>query len=315
MNTAYNKGYLKVDQIHELYYECHGNPSGKNVLVFHGGPGYGCDLSMLRPFDLGKWNVVLFDQRGAGKSKPAGELQRNSTQYLIEDVKLLVEYLHLDHILLKGESWGTTLALLFAEKYPECVAAMLLTGVFLGNNDGTLLGLYGGFEKYYPDLWDHYLKLLPPEKRSKPYNAYYEYIVNGAKADQDKYSRELIQLELLTEMSSPDMQRASQICDSIDYVSIAKIESHYTVNDFFVDDDEILKNIYRLNNIPVWIVQGRHDLICPLFSAWQLATSLKKCTFTISEMGAHSDFSGNTLELLKKQIESIYKLFTLNKQD
>lgn len=305
MIKPYKEGFLKVDSIHEIYYGCYGNPTGESFFILHGGPGYGCDQDMLLPFDLSYWNIIMFDQRGAGKSKPSGCLQSNNTQELVEDIKKLADYLEVGKFSIKGESWGTTLGLLFAEKYPDYVKSMVLTGVFLGNNSGTLLGLHGGFERFYPEYWNHYIKLLPIEKRCNPYEAYYDYIVNGAAAEQQKFAKELICLELIMEMTAPDMQRAEYICEHLDYVNIAKIETYYTINDFFIEDNKIINDIDALKNVPITIVQGRHDLICPLYSAWLLSEIHPKCRLIVSEMGAHSDFSGNSLELIKNVINEL----------
>ena len=299
MIKSYRKGYLKVDDIHSIYFECYGVPQGKTVFIFHGGPGYGCDIEMLEPFDLNKWNVVMFDQRGCGRSTPKGCIKSNCTDLLIEDVKKLAIFLEINRFAIKGESWGTTLGLLFAEKYPEFVSSMILTGVFLGNNDGTLLGKNGGFEKFYPELWDDYLKLLPINKRSKPYDAYYDYIINGTADEQYKYARELIFLELLMELPTLDFKRADTLCDELDVRNIAKIEVYYTMNDFFVLPNQIIANISKLSNIPVSIVQGRYDLITPIYSAWTLSKNLKNSYFHVLEFGGHSDIFKDTSVMLK----------------
>lgn len=299
MIKPYRSGYLKVDDIHSIYFECHGNPCGKSVFIFHGGPGYGCDMEMLYPFDLNKWNVVMFDQRGCGKSIPKGCIHLNYTNLLIEDVKKLATFLRINRFAIKGESWGTTLGLLFAERYPEYVSSMILTGVFLGDNEGTLLGKNGGFEKFYPELWEEYIQLLPKDKRAKPYDAYYDYILNGTLEEQFKYARELIYIELLMELPTLDFERANTLCDELDVCNIAKIEVYYTINDFFVAPNQIINNIPKLSKIPVSILQGRYDLITPIYSAWTLDKHLDKSYFHILEFGGHSDISKDTSKMLK----------------
>lgn len=295
----FRSGYLKVDDIHSVYFECYGNPYGKAIFIFHGGPGYGCDIEMLNPFDLNKWNVVMFDQRGCGKSIPKGCIKLNHTNLLIDDVKKLATFLGINRFAIKGESWGTTLGLLFAEKYPEYVSSMILTGVFLGDNEGTLLGKNGGFEKFYPELWEEYIQLLPVDKRVSPYNAYYDYILNGTSEEQFKYARELIYIELLMELPTLDFERANTLCDELDVCNIAKIEVYYTINDFFVEPNQIINNIRKLSKIPVSILQGRYDLITPIHSAWTLDKHLENSYFHILEFGGHSDISKDTSEMLK----------------
>ena len=151
------------------------------------------------------------------------DLEKNPN--LIEDIKKLADYLSISRFTIKGESWGSTLALLLAERYPQRVKSLILTGVFLGDNSGSLIGKYGGFEKFYPDLWDHYISLLPREKRCQPYEAYNEYIINGSSEEKVKYARELIFIELAIEQPMLDVERANSLCDELDVYNIAKIES------------------------------------------------------------------------------------------
>lgn len=302
MEKSYRSGYLKVDDIHSIYFECYGTYAAKSVLIFHGGPGYGCDLDMLEPFDLHKWNIVMFDQRGCGRSIPKGCLIKNNTQLLIEDVKKLADYLGIHKFTIKGESWGATLALLFAEKYPEYVSSMILTGIFLGDNEGTLIGKNGGFKKYYPDLWEEYIYLLPDDKRKTPYNSYFNYLMNGTPEEKYKYARELIFIELMMELPTPDVERANAICDELDVYNIAKIEAYYTLNDFFVKPNQIIDNAYLLSEILISLIQGRHDLIVPIYSAWNLSKHLNKCSLHIAELGGHSDLSKGTDVIIKNVV-------------
>ena len=302
MIEAYKKSHLRVDDIHSVYFACYGNPEGKSVFVFHGGPGYGFSSDMLDPFDLSRWNIVAIDQRGCGHSLPIGCLEANQTSFLVEDIKCVADHLGLSRFSIKGESWGSTLALLFAEKHPEYVVSMILTGVFLGDNEGTLLGKQGGFENYYPEYWDHYVDLLPQNKRNNPYESYYEYLLNGTYEEKQKYGRELIFLELLMEMTMPDVNRANRICDSLDCYNIAKIESFYTMNDFFIEKGQIERDIDKILHIPITIVQGRHDLIVPIKSAWRIFKMLPKCELYISELGGHSDLSEWTANKLKEVV-------------
>lgn len=300
MVEAYRTGYLAVDDIHQVFYACYGEEQGKPIFVFHGGPGYGFSNDMLEPFDLSEWNIVAIDQRGCGRSLPIGCIEKNRTDLLIEDIREIANYLGIRRFSIKGESWGSTLALLFAEKYPEYVLSMILTGVFLGNSTGTLLGKYGGFEDYYPEYWDEYIKLLPKGKRDRPYEAYFDYLIHGSDDEKQKYGRELIFLEILMEMTKPDVKRANRICDSLDCSNIAKIEAFYTINDFFIEKDFIERHVDQIRDIPITIVQGRHDLIVPIKSAWRLSQLLPKCNLFISELDGHSDTSQTTAKKLKE---------------
>lgn len=303
MLEPYRTEQIQVDSIHKVFFACYGQPNGKPVFVIHGGPGYGFSSEMLEPFDLTRWNIIAIDQRGCGRSLPIGCVENNNTQLLVEDIKTIADHLNLSRFSIKGESWGSTLALLFAEKYPDVISSIIITGVFLGDNEGTLLGKYGGFEAYYPEYWDEYISLLPDNKRDNPYKSYYEYLMKGTEEEKQKYGREIIFLELLMEMTYPDVERANRICDSIDCYNIARIESFYTINDFFIEKEYIEKNIGKIANIPVSIVQGRHDLIVPIKSAWRLSKLLPHGEIYISELGGHSDISESTAEILKRVTE------------
>ena len=301
---SYKSGYIQVDFLHKLYYACYGNKNGKPIMLFHGGPGYGITSDMLEPFDPTLWNIIAIDQRGCGKSLPIGCLERNSTEFLVDDMRLVADFLSLDKFAIKAESWGTTLALLFAEKYPEYVSSMILTGVFLGDNEGTLLGKFGGFEMFYPEYWNEYVRLLPVEKRNNPYMSYYDYILNGTDEEKQKFGRELIFLENLFSYPVLDEVYANQECDNMDCYNIARIETHYTVNDFFIKKGQIVDHIGRISNIPISIVQGRFDLVVPIKSAWQLSQLHPKCELIISEFGGHADDSEENSRLLKTVINS-----------
>lgn len=307
MFEPYRTGYIQVDEIHQVFYACYGKDKGKPIFAFHGGPGYGFSYDMLEPFDLSEWNVIAIDQRGCGNSLPIGCIEKNRTNLLVEDIRSVADYLGIRRFSIKGESWGSTLALLFAEKYPEYVVSMILTGVFLGDNEGTLLGKYGGFENFYPEYWDKYIGLLPENKRDRPYESYFEYLMNGTEDEKQRYGRELIFLELLMEMTLPDVERANRICNNLDCYNIAKIESFYTINDFFIEKGYIEKNVDKIKNIPITIVQGRHDLIVPIKSAWQLSQLLPKCELFISELSGHSDTSEVTAKKLKEVVKQHFK--------
>lgn len=300
MLKPYKTGYIRPDNIHQVYYACYGNTQGKPIFTFHGGPGYGFSHDMLDPFNLDEWNVIAIDQRGCGHSIPIGCIEKNQTNLLVEDIRQIAEHLDIYKFSIKGESWGSTLALIFAEEYPERVLSLILTGVFLGGNSETLIGRYGGFDKFYPEYWNEYINLLPESKRELPYESYFEYLMYGNEEEKQKYGRELIFLEILMEMTFPDVNRANRICDNLDCYNIAKIETFYSMNDFFIEAGYIENHIDRIMDKPITIVHGRHDLIVPIKSAWQLSRLLPKCELIISELNGHSDSSKTTSEILKE---------------
>lgn len=306
MIGPYLDGYLKVSDIHSIYYSCWGNRNGKTIMLLHGGPGYGCDIEMLNDLDLSKWNVIMHDQRGCGKSLPLGELEENTTTELVEDVKKLLDYLGINRAVIKGASWGTTLAMIFAQKYPSYVSSMVLIGYFNGGNEGTLLGRYGGFEKYYPDLYSDYLSCLTEEEQKNPYKAYCNYILN----DENKgyqFAENLVKLESLVETTYPDYSYARSVCDSVNVHSVAKIETFYTMNDFFLEKDWILNQYSLLKDIKISIIHGRMDIITPVFFAWQISQQLELCDLYIIEKCGHDIDTEEGKKVLKRVLDEHYQ--------
>lgn len=303
MSFPYVDGYLKVSEIHTMYYSCWGNKTGHPILLIHGGPGYGSDESMLEYLDLSVWNVIMFDQRGSGKSKPLGEIFDNTTSTLIEDIKCLLDYLLIKKIIIKGASWGATLAIAFAEQYPSYVKSMILSGFFVGDNHGSLLGKYGGFEKFYPDYYQEYLSLLKEEERINPYKAYYYHILHGNDNEKIFYSRKLIEIESITEKMAPDLLYAEGVCNSVDVCSVAKIETYYSMNDFFLEPNQLFHNISNIQDIHISLVHGRLDLISPVWYAWKLAQIHNKCDLHIIESCGHDIDVPSGINVIKKLIQ------------
>lgn len=303
MLFPYVDGYLKVSKIHTMYYSCWGNKTGQPILLIHGGPGYGSDEDMLEYLDLSVWNVIMYDQRGCGKSTPLGEILDNTTSSLIEDIKQLLDYLSIKKVIIKGSSWGATLAILFAEKYPSYVKSMILSGMFIGNNRGSLLGKYGGFEKFYPEYYKEYLSLLEENEQSDPYKAYYHHILHGSSEEKVLFSRELIKIECITEKIEPDLLYADNVCDSVDVCSVAKIETHYTMNDFFLEPNQLFNNVGSIQDIRISLVHGRVDLITPVIYAWKLAQLLSKCDFRIIESCGHNIDTPDGINVMKELIQ------------
>lgn len=303
MGDPYNKGYLVVDNLHKIYYSCWGEKTGQPLLLIHGGPGYGSDLDMLEYLDLSVWNVIMYDQRGCGKSKPLGEIIDNTTINLIEDIKKLLDYLSIKKVVIKASSWGATLGMVFAEKYPSYVKSMILTGLFIGDNCGTSLGKYGGFEKYYPEYYKEYLSLLKEDEYLNPYKAYYYHIQNGNDEERKRFSRKLIEIECIIEKAEPDLLYANQICNSVDVCSVAKIETHYAMNNFFLESNQIFNNVKSIKDIRISLIHGRHDMITPILYAWKLAQLLNKCDIHIIESCGHSIDTIKGIEVMKKIIQ------------
>lgn len=293
-NKIFDKGYLPEFEGHEIYYQQMGNPNGEVVLFFHGGPGGKCKVSHGKRFNLKKQRVIMFDQRGSGKSKAEDIISLNDTKRLVKDAKRILEYLNInEQIIVAGGSWGSTLALLFAEKYPECVKRICVCSVFLARKmDMEWMLKDSGL--FYPDLleeikrqsegenpYTHYAKLAFSEdlgsiQTAIKYMVYYEYLMGSLDA---KFH---------------DVRIDNEIINS------ARISLYYAANRYFLENDEILNNIDKIKDIPTNIVHNRLDMCCPLRGAWDLYRSLNNAKIEIIADIGHGG---------KKLTEAFKKLF------
>lgn len=300
----FNSGYLRVSPVHELYYEESGNPRGKPAIFLHGGPGGGTDPSMRRFFDPRAYRIVLLDQRGCGKSRPHASLEDNTTWHLVQDIESLREHLGLERWLVFGGSWGSTLALAYAQAHPERVTELVLRGIFMLRR-WELAWFYqdpGGAAAIYPDLWEHYVEPIPPAERGDMITAYYKRLTSSNPAVVAKAARAWSIWEGATSYLryNPDYVARFQQDDAY-AAAFARIECHYFINaGFFRQDDQLLADVGRIRNIPAVIVQGRYDVVCPIRSAWDLHRAWPEADLRIIPDAGHSAFeAGTTAELVK----------------
>lgn len=286
---AYKKDYYETNDGHKIYYACYGNPLGKPLVILHGGPGYGSSTDMARFFNPQDWNVLVFDQRGAGLSKPLGSTSNNTTKHLIRDINCLTKEVGFKTFSIKGTSWGTTLALAYAQSFPERVSSMILVGVFLGEKEGSLLTKSDGVERHFPDAWSFFINALPKNQQSDPFSAYYHYIFDGSEEEKNKFAREVVALELGTEAMGVTRSEALAECETFDFYSVARIEFHYLKNNYFLYPDQILKECKKIKHIPTTIVHGRYDMVCPPMSAWKLSKQLNNCDLIFADLSGHSE--------------------------
>ncbi len=262
---------LKVDPPHELYIEECGNPRGIPVCFLHGGPGSGCTPEHRCFFDPNIYRIVLFDQRGAGRSTPHASLELNTTQHLVADMERIREHLGIDRWVLFGGSWGSTLALVYAETHPQRVRGMILRGVFLCRPWEIRWFYQEGANRLFPDQWHAFIDPIPETERNDLLRAHYRRLtgsdeiarMHSAKAWslwEGRLSTLLPSKEVIEFFSSPHLA-----------LSLARIEAHYFINNTFLAPDQILRNAHHLKNIPGIMVHGRYDLVCPIQSAWDLS--------------------------------------------
>ena len=281
---------LKVSGIHEIHVEECGNPQGTPVVFFHGGPGGGIDPSHRRYFDPAKYRIVLFDQRGCGKSTPHAELKENTTWDLVADAEAIRAKLSIDRWHVFGGSWGSTLALSYAVKHPENTRSLTLRGIFLIRRSEIQFFYQEGTSWIFPDYWDEYLKPIPVAERGDLVTAYYKRLTSGDEAVEAEAARAWSVWEGSTSKLFPDEGLISRTAGDIFARQLARIECHYFVNNgFFPYDGWLLDEAAKkLSKVPTVIVQGRYDVVCPAKSAWDLKKAMPHAELLIVKDAGHS---------------------------
>lgn len=297
----YDSGMLAVSPLHTLYYEQCGNPRGKPVVFLHGGPGAGCNPKTRRFFDPAHYRIVQFDQRGCGRSTPHAELTDNTTWHLVADIERLREHLHIEHWQVFGGSWGSTLALAYAQAHPQRVTELVLRGIFLLRRWELEWFYQKGCDAIYPDAWEPYIEHIPTGERGDLIGAYYRRLTGTDAAVRLAAAKAWSTWEGGTSylLQNPDYI-ASTGADEF-ALQFARIECHYFVHGgFFECDDQLLRDAHKLKNIPAVIVQGRYDVVCPLRSAWDLHRAWPEAELRIVADAGHSALEpGNTHELVE----------------
>lgn len=296
----YNAGYLKVDDLHEIYYTESGNPKGHPVVYVHGGPGCGCSKDANRFFDPEFYRVITIDQRGCGKSKPFLELKENNTENLAKDMEKIREFLNIEKWIVHGGSWGTTLSLYYAENYPQRVIALVLRGIFLGRDEDIKWLYQGGAGFFFPEEFKKFTEHFN-EEESKDYVAsYYKYLTSNNFEVKKKYGKLFSAFENSVVTLQP-REISEEITDAD--IAMAMMECHYFVNHCFFEENYILNNAHKIKDIPTFIVHGRYDVDCRPIGAHLLKQKLNNCKLVYTIAG-HSSLEPETLnELIKIQEE------------
>lgn len=289
----YQRGYLRVSSLHELYYEQSGNAEGKPVVFLHGGPGGGTDPGMRRFFNPRRYRIVLFDQRGCGASRPHAELRDNTTWELVADIERLRTHLQIERWQVFGGSWGSTLGLAYAERHPERVTELVLRGIFLLRRS-ELDWFYQnphGAGSIYPDLWEQYVAPIPPSERADLIGAYYRRLTSEERALREAAAHAWSTWEGATSFLRTNRAYVAKFEDAAYAAAFARIEAHYFMHrGFFESDDQLLRDLGRIRHIPAAIVQGRYDLVCPMRSAWDLHRAWPEAELSIIADAGHSAF-------------------------
>ena len=285
----FDQQMIEVGDGHGIYVEQCGNPDGVPVVVLHGGPGGGCSPAMRRYFDPNIFRIVLFDQRGCGRSRPHASVEANTTWHLVADIERIRTALQIDRWIVFGGSWGATLALIYAQAHPDHVAALTLRGVFLMTKPELDWFYGGGAGKFWPDLWDRFASLIPADEHGDLIAAYHRRLFSGDLPLETRYARAWASWEnALASIDSDGITGESPA----DYArAFARLENHYFYNNgFLAEDQQILHpdQMAKIGQIPGVIVQGRYDMICPPISAHKLAKSWPKSRLTFVGRAGHA---------------------------
>jgi proline iminopeptidase len=285
----FDTGRLKVSSIHEIYYEQCGNPQGKPVVFLHGGPGGGISSDYRRYFNPKVYRVVLFDQRGSGKSTPHASIEENTTWHLVADIEQLRERLNIRQWQVFGGSWGSTLALAYAETHPDRVRELVLRGIFLCRPKEISWFYQEGASEIFPDVWEEYLKVIPENERTDMVSAYHRRLTSDDEAVRLRAARAWSIWEGSTSKLFFDPAMIEKFADPEFALAFARIECHYFMNNaFFSSDNYLIENVDRIRPIPTVIVQGRYDVVCPLTSAWDLHRAWPEAQLNIIPDAGHS---------------------------
>lgn len=266
----YERHLVKVDDVHEIYVDESGIPHGIPVVFVHAGPGSGCEYDSRCFFNPEKYRIVLFDQRGSGRSKPHGEIRNNTTADLVADMEKIREHLGIERWVVFGGGWGSTLALVYAETYPERVEALILRGVFLGRQEDIDWFYQEGVSRFYPDHWEDFIAPIAPADRDNCLAAYAKLMQGEDELARMGAAKAWSRWEADCSTLHPNQRLVKHLTDPHRALARYKIGVHYFMNGCFLEDNQIINNIAAIQEIPGIIVHGRYDIICPLQSAYTL---------------------------------------------
>jgi proline iminopeptidase len=295
----YDTGMLPVSPVHTIYYEQCGNPDGAPVVFLHGGPGGGSIPDYRRYFDPQAYRIVLFDQRGSGRSTPHASLEDNTTWHLVEDVESLRTHLGVDTWHVFGGSWGSTLALAYAETHPDRARSLTLRGIFLCRPKEIQWFYQRGASYVFADVWEEYEKVIPEEERGDFVGAYYRRLTSEDPAVRLEAARAWSVWEASTSKLFFDYSTIEKFADPDFALAFARIECHYFMNNaFFPTENYLIENVGKIRHTPAVIVQGRYDVVCPMVSAWELHRAWPEAELRVIPDAGHAASEPGTVDAL-----------------
>ena len=303
--------HLDVGDGHHIYVEQSGNKDGIPVIFVHGGPGGGTSPLQRRYFNPETYRIILFDQRGCGRSRPRANLEKNTTWHLVADMEMIRQHLDIERWVVFGGSWGSTLSLIYAEKHPDAVLGLVLRGIFLGRNSEIKWLYGGGTQSIFPEGWDEFSGHIPEQEHDDLINAYYKRLTSPDRKIMLNAAYKWAIWESSAVTLVPDIEAIKQNTTADFAIAIARIEAHYFINNCFLEhDNHILDNIGKIAHLPIYIIQGRYDAICPPISAWELAKALPEATLNIIPVAGHSAFEADIIHYLVTTMDKLGEKLT-----
>ena len=283
----YESGHLALDGLHRMYYEQCGNAKGVPVVFLHGGPGAGANATHRRFFDPGHYRIIVYDQRGSGRSQPLGEIRDNTTPHLVEDLELLRRHLGIERWFVFGGSWGSTLAIAYAEHHPEPVRGLALRGIFLCRRSEIDWFLHG-LQEMAPEAWRTFASFIAEGERGDLLGAYIKRLMDPDPSIHMPAAKTWSVYEAACSTLLPSPETVNAFAADTLALGLARMEAHYFANDIFLPENFLLANVDRIRHIPAFIVQGRYDLVCPIRSADDLARAWPEARYQIIPDAGHS---------------------------
>ena len=304
-----NTFHLPVSDLHTIYVEESGNKNGKPVIFLHGGPGGGVDPKYRRYFNPDKWRIIMFDQRGCGKSTPFAELKENTTWDLVDDIEKIRNHLSIDNWVVFGGSWGSTLSLAYSQTYPNSCKGLILRGIFLVRKKEIDWFYQEGANNIFPDRWESFLAPITVEKRDNLMQAYYEILTGDDHSKKIEAAKAWSTWEGSTVRLMQDENFISDFSDEKFAEAFARIECHYFMNNcWFNSNNHLIENVDKIRHIPGVIIHGRYDIICPVVQAWDLHQAWPEADLHIIPDAGHSIFEEGIKDKILEYTEKFSSL-------
>jgi len=305
----FNTFHLPVSDLHTIYVEESGNKNGKPVIFLHGGPGGGVDPKYRRYFNPDKWRIIMFDQRGCGKSTPFAELKENTTWDLVDDIEKIRNHLSIDNWVVFGGSWGSTLSLAYSQTYPNSCKGLILRGIFLVRKKEIDWFYQEGANNIFPDRWESFSAPIPVEKRDNLMQAYYEILTGDDHSKKIEAAKAWSTWEGSTVRLMQDENFISDFSDEKFAEAFARIECHYFMNNcWFNSNNHLIENVDKIRHIPGVIIHGRYDIICPVVQAWDLHQAWPEADLHIIPDAGHSIFEEGIKDKILEYTEKFSSL-------